>query len=92
MRKTEYNKKQVIIYLLWTFGAAYMIQFLTASLYKNNRVAGQLVLAAMMFVINQMQLKIMQEKYQSYSDRMVCAPHPDRARSLLIFSALPEAL
>ena len=50
MRKTEYNKKQVIIYLLWTFGAAYMIQFLTASLYKNNRVAGQLVLAAMMFV------------------------------------------
>lgn len=50
MRKTEYNKKQVIIYLLWTFGAAYLIQFLTASLYKNNRMAGQLVLAAMMFV------------------------------------------
>ncbi len=50
MRKAEYNKKQVIIYLLWTFGAAYLIQFLTASLYKNNRMAGQLVLAAMMFV------------------------------------------
>ena len=50
MRSNEINKKQVVRYLLWTFAAAYLVQFLSASLYNRNRQAGQLVLAAMMFV------------------------------------------
>ena len=50
MHNTEYSPKQVIRYLLWTFVIAYIIQFLAAPLYKSNRQAGQLVLAAMMFV------------------------------------------
>ena len=50
MRSNEFNKKQVVRYLLWTFAAAYLVQFLSASLYNRNRQAGQLVLAAMMFV------------------------------------------
>lgn len=50
MRNTEYNAKQVLKYLAWTFVIAYIIQFLAAPLYKSNRQAGQLVLAAMMFV------------------------------------------
>ena len=39
MRNTEYNPKQVIKYLLWTFVIAYIIQFLAAPLYKSNRAA-----------------------------------------------------
>ena len=50
MRSNEFNKKQVVRYLLWTFAAAYLVQFLSASLYNRNRQTGQLVLAAMMFV------------------------------------------
>ena len=50
MPDRKFNKKQVIRYLLWTFAAAYLVQFLSASLYNRNRQAGQLVLAAMMFV------------------------------------------
>lgn len=50
MRKTKFNKKQVVKYLLWTFGMAYLIQFGAAFLYERNRGAGQLVIAAMMFV------------------------------------------
>ena len=50
MHSKEFNKKQVIIYLLWTFASAYIIQFADASLYTRNRQAGQMVLAAMMFV------------------------------------------
>ena len=50
MRNTEFNRKQVTRYLLVTFGFAYLIQFLAAPLYRSNRSAAQLVLAAMMFV------------------------------------------
>lgn len=50
MRNREFNQKQVNRYLIFTFGAAYLIQFLAAPLYRSNRIAGQLVLAAMMFV------------------------------------------
>jgi membrane protease YdiL (CAAX protease family) len=50
MRNTELNQKQVARYLLVTFGLAYLIQFLAAPLYRSNRSAAQLVLAAMMFV------------------------------------------
>lgn len=50
MPDRQFNKKQVIRYLLWTFAVAYIIQFLSAPLYSLNRMAGQLVLAAMMFV------------------------------------------
>ena len=50
MRNREFNQKQVIRYLIFTFGAAYLIQFLAAPLYRSNRSAAQLVLAAMMFV------------------------------------------
>ena len=47
---TEFKKKQVIKYLIWTFALAYIIQICAAPLYKNNRMAGQLVIALMMFV------------------------------------------
>ena len=50
MRKTEFNRKQLIKFLLWTFGLAYPIQFGAALLYERSRTAAQLVLAAMMFV------------------------------------------
>ena len=50
MPDRKFNKKQVVRYLLWTFAVAYIIQFLSAPLYSINRMAGQLVLAAMMFV------------------------------------------
>ena len=50
MRNTEFNQKQVTRYLLVTFGLAYLIQFPAAPLYRSNRSAAQLVLAAMMFV------------------------------------------
>ena len=50
MRNTEFSGKQVVKYLAWTFGLAYLIQFGAGLLYEQNRTAGQLVLAAMMFV------------------------------------------
>jgi len=50
MPDRKFSKKQVVRYLLWTFVIAYIIQFLSALLYSLNRMAGQLVLAAMMFV------------------------------------------
>ncbi len=50
MRKVEFNRRQVIKYLVWTFVPAYIIQFAAAPLYAGNRAMGQLVLAAMMFV------------------------------------------
>ena len=50
MRNTEFNQKQVTRFLIVTFGLAYLIQFLAAPLYRSNRSAAQLVLAAMMFV------------------------------------------
>ena len=49
--KSSFNKKQVITYLAWAFGLAYIIQIGAAYLYNNgNAAAGQLVVAAMMFV------------------------------------------
>ena len=50
MRNTEFNRSQVVKYLIWTFVLAYIIQICAASLYRSNRSVGQLVLAAMMFV------------------------------------------
>ena len=50
MTKVEYNKKQVVKYLVWTFALAYVVQICAAPLYRSNRPIGQLVLAAMMFV------------------------------------------
>ena len=50
MRNPEFSRKQVVKYLLWTFGLAYLIQFGAAFIYKRNLLAGQLVIAAMMFV------------------------------------------
>ncbi len=51
MRKAEFNKAQVIRYLIWTFALAYGIQIGAAYLYSHvNKMIGQLVIAAMMFV------------------------------------------
>ena len=50
MRNAEFNKGQVVKYLVWTFGLAYAVQFATANLYRTNLPVAQLVLAAMMFV------------------------------------------
>ena len=51
MLKPQYNKTQVIKYLGWTFGLAYVIQIGAAYLYNNgNREIAQMVMAAMMFV------------------------------------------
>ena len=51
MEKTEFNKKQVIKYLIFTFGIAYAIQIIVWLLYSNGQQAiGQLVVAVMMFV------------------------------------------
>ena len=51
MEKTEFNKKQVIKYLVFTFGIAYAIQIIVWLLYSNGQQAiGQLVMAVMMFV------------------------------------------
>ncbi len=49
--RVTYNKKQVIRYLLWTFGIAYIIQIAAAIVYLHvNLTIGQLIIAAMMFV------------------------------------------
>ena len=51
MRNPEYNKTQVIRYLVWAFALAYLIQIGAAYLYNNvNRSVAQLVIALMMFV------------------------------------------
>ena len=51
MRNTEYNRNQVVRYLVWTFVLAYIIQFGAAYLYNHdNKLIGSLVIAAMMFV------------------------------------------
>ena len=48
--RVTYNKKQVIRYLLWTFGIAYIIQIAAAIVYLHvNLTIGQLIIAAMMF-------------------------------------------
>lgn len=50
MCNAQYNGAQVVKYLAWTFGLAYAIQFVASSLYNGNKLVGQLVIAAMMFV------------------------------------------
>ena len=51
MRDTGFNKTQVIKYLAWAFGLAYIVQFGAARLYNSgNAQTGQLIVAAMMFV------------------------------------------
>ena len=51
MRNVEFNKMQVVKYLVWTFALAYIIQIGAAKLYNSgNTMIGQLVIAAMMFV------------------------------------------
>jgi len=51
MRNAEFNRKQVVKYLAWTFGLAYVIQFGAAYLYNHvNMQLGQLTVAVMMFV------------------------------------------
>ncbi len=51
MREMKFNKKQVVKYLAWTFGLAYVIQIIAARIYNSgNAQAGQLIIAAMMFV------------------------------------------
>ncbi len=51
MRNAEFRKPSVVKYLVWTFALAYLIQFAAAYLYNSvNRTAGQLAVAAMMFV------------------------------------------
>ena len=51
MRNMEYNRTQVMKYLVWTFLIAYIIQIGAAYLYNNvNKSIGQLVIAAVMFV------------------------------------------
>ena len=49
--RAAFNKNQVIRYLLWTFGLAYIIQIVAAIIYLYvNLTVGQLIVAAMMFV------------------------------------------
>ena len=51
MRNPEFNKTQVVKYLAWTFGLAYAVQLVAARIiHGGHRMAGQLVIAAMMFV------------------------------------------
>ena len=51
MRNAEYDRTQTVKYLVWTFVLAYIIQIGAAYLYNHvNMTAGQLVIAAMMFV------------------------------------------
>lgn len=50
MRNTEYNKPQVVKYLVWTFALAYIMQAGVGLLYKNGHtVTVQMVMAGMMF-------------------------------------------
>ena len=51
MQTVEFNKPQVIKYLAYTFGIAYIIQVGVAMLYRNGGSGiGQMIMAAMMFV------------------------------------------
>ena len=50
MEKVEFNKAQVIKYLIVTFGVAYAIQIVVWLLYSNGyTMVGQCVMAVMMF-------------------------------------------
>ena len=49
--KAEFNRKQTVKYLIWTFALAYAIQFAAAYIWNNvNASIGALIVAAMMFV------------------------------------------
>lgn len=51
MRNAVYDKAQVVKYLIWTFALAYSVQVGAALIYNGgNRMLGQLIIAAMMFV------------------------------------------
>ena len=51
MEKVEFNKAQVIKYLIVTFGVAYAIQIVVWLLYSNGyTMVGQCVMAVMMFI------------------------------------------
>ncbi len=51
MRDTEFNRKQVVKYLVWTFVIAYAVQIGAGMLYNSGRrTVGQAVIAVMMFV------------------------------------------
>ena len=51
MCEVKFNKSQLVGYLVWTFGLAYGIQVGVWALFSSgNAMAGQLVMAAMMFV------------------------------------------
>ncbi len=39
MKCTKYSKAQVIKYLAWTFGAAYLIQLVVAKFYNSGNVS-----------------------------------------------------
>ena len=96
MRNVRFNKKAMVIYLIFTFGLAYIIQICAASLYEKNRVIGQLVTAAMMFVPALGAVlsgaKLDQKKYQNLSDCLVWFDDPDCCRSCFVFPDLSEAL
>lgn len=51
MRKTEYNKTQVVKYLAITFIASYAVEFGVGALYnRGNPAAGQLLMVGLMFI------------------------------------------
>ena len=51
MRTAEFNRSQVIKYLAWTFGIAYVIQIGVGLLYRSGSGAvGQIIMAVMMYV------------------------------------------
>ncbi len=51
MHSTEYNKTRVIKYLIFTFTAAYLIQFFAARICNRGDIQiGQMIIAAIMFI------------------------------------------
>ena len=83
--RVTYNKKQVIRYLLWTFGIAYIIQIAAAIVYLHvNLTIGQLIIAAMMFVP-------MLSVRLSVSARVAVAAPLYRYRCRIVFSGLSVA-
>ena len=51
MHNTEFNRAQVVKFLLWTFGLAYLIQLGAAFVANSgNLILGRLIIAGMMFV------------------------------------------
>lgn len=51
MNKTEYNKKILIKYLIWTFVLAYIVQFATKFMFDSGKITEmRLVLSGLMFI------------------------------------------